>query len=105
MVGLRVALTTTMWTKRKSNGFMPGMPMTLHVAPPTDKEATSPATEGGFIQKITWDESYGFKTPAPAEPDEQLKPTPVELPARVYSLLTFIAGLLAALTVLTFLRR
>jgi hypothetical protein len=46
---LRVALTTTMWTKQKSSGFMAGRPMTLHVAPPTDKEATSPATEGGFI--------------------------------------------------------
>jgi hypothetical protein len=86
---LRVALTTTMWTKQKSNGFMPGMPMTLHVAPPIDKEATSPATEGGFIQSITWDESYGFRTPAPVDVDEPPKSAVVDLPARAYSLLTF----------------
>jgi len=102
---LRVALTTTMWTKQASNGFMPGQPMTFHVAPPTDKGSASTATEIGFIQSITWDESYGAEVPAPVDPDEPPKPTVVDLPARVYSLLTFIVGLLAALVVLTFLRR
>ncbi len=101
---LRVALTTTMWTKQKSSGFMPGRPMTLHVAPPTDKEATSPATEGGFIQSITWDESYGAKTPTPVDPDEPRKPTLVELPPRVYSLLGGILAVLAFIAVLLLLR-
>jgi hypothetical protein len=52
-----------MWTKQKS-GVLP-RPMTFHVAPPIDKEATSLSTEGGHIQ-FTWDESYGYQTlPAP----------------------------------------
>ena len=102
---LRVALTTTMWTKQKSSGFMPGRPMTLHVAPPTDKEATSPATEGGFIQSITWDESYGAKTPTPIDPEEPQKPTVVELPPRVYSLLGGILAVLAFIAALLLFRR
>ncbi len=69
---LRVALTTTMWTKKKSNGFMPGMPMTLCVAPPTDEESTTPALERGFVRSITWDETYGARTPAPV--DEEAPP-------------------------------
>jgi hypothetical protein len=103
---LRVALTTTMWTKQKSNGFMPGMPMTLCLAPSTDKESTTPALERGFIRSITWDETYGARTPAPVDEDAAPpKPQPVELPARFYSLLTGILGLLAFVAVLTMLRR
>jgi hypothetical protein len=93
---LRVALTTTMWTKRVSNGFMPGMPMTFHVAPPTDKESNSPATESGFIRSITWDESYGAGIPAPVDLDEPPKPTVVDLPARAYWLLGLLAVALSA---------
>ena len=102
---MRVALTTTMWTKQASNGFMPGMPMTFHVAPPTDKESPRLATESGFIQSITWDETYGAGRPAPVDPDEPPKSAVVNLPERAYSLLTFIVGLLVALIVVTFLRR
>jgi hypothetical protein len=102
---LRVNMSTTMWTKRKSNGFMPGMPMVMHVAPPIDKESATPATESGFIRSITWEEIYGVRTPPPPDDDELPKPTPVELPARAYSTLTAIVGLLAALVVLAFLRR
>ena len=102
---LRVVLTTTMWTKQVSSGFMPGMPMTFHVAPPTDRESTTPATESGFIQSITWNESYGAGFPAPVDPDESPKPPVADFPARVCSLLTLIVGLLTALVLLTFLRR
>jgi hypothetical protein len=103
---LRVALTTTMWTKQKSNGFMPGMPMILCVAPPTDKESATPALERGFIRSVTWDETYGARTPAPSDEDAPPpKPQPVELPVRVYSLLTAIVGLLAFLAVMLVLRR
>lgn len=102
---LRVALTTTMWTKRASNGFMPGMPMTFHVAPPTDKESTRPATESGFIRSIIWDESYGAGDTG-AGRSRRAAEAVVDLPARAHSLLlTFIVGLLAALVMLTFLRR
>lgn len=102
---LRVTLTTTMWTKQASNGFMLGMPMTFHVAPPIDKESTEPASERGFIQSINWDESYGTGRPAPIYAEVPPKQAIVDLTARAYTLLTFMVGLLAALVMLTFLRR
>jgi hypothetical protein len=54
---LRVGMETMMWTKRKSSGFMLGMPMTFHLAPPVDKDSTMPAIEWGTITGITWDET------------------------------------------------
>lgn len=99
---LRVNMSTTMWTKTKSS-FFP-QPMVFHVAPPTDKESATPSTESGFIRSITWEESYGYQTPPPPDDDEPPKPAVIELPARAYSLLSALVGLLAALVVLTFLR-
>ena len=99
---LRVALTTTMWTKQKS-GVLP-RPMTFHVAPPIDKEATSPSTEGGHIQSITWDESYGYQTPPAPDDNEPPKPAVVELPSRTYSLLGSILAVVAFIAVLILLR-
>jgi hypothetical protein len=60
-------METTMWTKHKSSGFMPGMPMTFHLAPPVDRESTQPALEHGTIKSITWNESYRPK-PVEASP-------------------------------------
>lgn len=96
---IRVALSTTMWTKKKSSGFMPGMPMTFHVAPPSDKESTTPALESGFIQSVTWDEAYVYRAPAP-EPE----PKPIVLPQLVYKFLAWILAAQAAVAVLLFLK-
>lgn len=77
--------------------------MIFHVAPPTDKEPATPATETGFIKSFTSEETYGFRTQPPPDDDEPPKPT-IELSARAYSLLTFMVRLLAALVALTILR-
>jgi hypothetical protein len=102
---LHVGLKTMMWTKRKSSGFMPGMPMTYHLAPPVDRESTGPANELGTIIGITWDESFGLRAPKTASDKVPLSPAPVELPARLYSMLSAIIGLAVVIAVLLFLRR
>ena len=84
---------------------MLGMPMTFHLAPPVDKELASPAIEWGTITGITWDESYGVRTPKPADDAAPPpKPTVVELPARLYSILGTIIAIGAVIAVLLFLR-
>jgi hypothetical protein len=103
---LRVGMETMMWTKRKSSGFMPGMPMTFHLAPPVDKESTAPAAEWGTITGITWDESFGLRAPKPADDDAPPpKPAVVELPARLYSMLGTVIAISAVIAVLLFLRQ
>ena len=84
---------------------MPGMPMTFHLAPPVDKVSTTPAIEWGTITGITWSESYGSRTPKPADdgaPPPKL--AVVELPARLYSMLGTVIAIGAAIAVLLFLR-
>jgi hypothetical protein len=103
---LRVGMETMMWTKRKSSGFMPGMPMTFHLAPPVDKESTAPVAEWGTITGITWDESFGLRAPKPADDDAPPpKPAVVELPARLYSMLGTVIAISAVIAVLLFLRQ
>jgi hypothetical protein len=103
---LRVGMVTTMWTKQKRSGFMPGMPMTFHLAPPVDKISTRPAIEWGTITGITWNESYGFHTPKPADDDA---PPPklavVELPARLYSMLGTLMAIGGFIAMVLLLRR
>jgi hypothetical protein len=100
---LRVGMETMMWTKQK-RGVM-RMPMTFHLAPPVDKESTSPAIEFGTITGITWDERYGLRTPEPADDDAHPpNPTAVELPARLYLILGTITAIGAAIAILLFLR-
>jgi hypothetical protein len=101
---LRVAMTTMMWTKQKSSGFMPGMSMTFHLAPPVDKESTRPDIEWGTITGITWDESYGLHTLEPADDVPPPKPTAVELPVQFYSMLTTIIAIGVVIAVILFLR-
>jgi len=101
---LRVGMKTMMWTKRKSSGFMPGLPITFHLAPPADKESTSPANEWGTITGITWDETYGLRTPEPADDAPPPKPATVELPARRYWMLGTIIAIGAVIAALLFLR-
>jgi hypothetical protein len=102
---LRVAMETTMWTKRKSSGFMLGEPMTLYLVPPTDREDRHHAVEWANVASITWGESYGARRAPAVDADLPPSPTVIEFPARAYSLLTAIVGLLAALVMLVFLRR
>lgn len=100
---LRVGMETTMWTKQK-RGFVQ-MPMTFHLAPPVDRESTRPAIEWGTITGITWDESYSLRTPKPADDHAPPpKPTMVELPARLYSMLGIVIGIGAFIAVQLFLR-
>jgi hypothetical protein len=100
---LRVGMETMMWTKQKSSGFMPGMPMTFHLVPPVDKDSTRPAIERGTITGITWDESYSLRTSKPAKDDAAPpKPAVVELPARLYSMLGTIIIIGIVIAVLQF---
>jgi hypothetical protein len=103
---LRVAIETTMWTKQKSSGFMLNMPMTFYLVPPIDKESSQPAVEWADIASITWGETYGVSTPPPVGKDSPPPaPQPIELPARLYSMLGTIIFIGAALLVLQFLKR
>ena len=89
-----------MWTKDGSSGFVQKS-MTWHLVPPTDKESSGPSVEWGTIQSITWDEMYGIRTPTPV--DEDVTPPKlaiVELPARVYSMLSVITAVLVAMLLL-----
>ena len=79
---------------------------TWHLAPPIDREpATGPSYGIGNISSLTWEEKFGIH-PANKTKDEvtEVKPQLVELPARVYSMLSALLAIAAALLVLTFLR-
>jgi hypothetical protein len=94
-------METTMWTKDPP--LMSGSPRTWHLAPPTDAEFLGPALEDGYISSLIWEENFG----APKTKDDEAtapKPQLVELPARVYSMLSALLAIAAALLVLTFLR-
>jgi hypothetical protein len=93
-------MKTTMWTKDPP--LMSGSPRTWYVAPQTDGKSTDPALENGFILSLIWEEKFGppLKDEAPAP-----KPQLVDLPKRVYSILTALLAIAAALLVLTFLRQ
>jgi hypothetical protein len=86
---IRVGMETTMWT----------------LAAPIDGEAERPAYEFGHISSLIWEEKFGLHPPEETK-DAAIAPKPqrVELPARVYSMLSALIGLVAALLVLTFLR-
>jgi hypothetical protein len=102
---LRVAMETSMWTKRKSSGFMLREPMTFYIVPPIDREDRHHAVEWANIASITWGEGYGARSAPAVDADRPPNPTMIEFPARAYSLLTAIVGLLTVLVVLVFLRR
>jgi hypothetical protein len=99
---ISVRMKTTMWTQDPP--LMSGTWRTWHLAPPTDGKFThDPAPEHGYISSLTWEENFG----APKTKDDEVtapKPQLVELPARVYSMLTALLVIVAALLVLTFLR-
>lgn len=59
------------------------------------------ALERGNISSLTWEEKFGLH---PAEDTEEEKPQVVELPARVYSMLSVLILIGVMLVVLMFLR-
>jgi hypothetical protein len=92
-----VGIQSALWTKDKT---------TWHVAPPDNHEY------GNIISSLTWEEKFGLhpaKEPKdeltpPKEADDESKPQLVELPARLYSMLSALLAIAAALLVLTILR-
>jgi hypothetical protein len=60
------------------------------------------SSEKGYISSLIWEESFGSHQ-AKGETVEP-KPQLVDLPPRVYSMLTALVVMVAALLVLTFLR-
>ena len=83
-----VDIQTALWTKDRS---------TWHVAPPNNREYRN------TISSLTWEEKFGLQRLK--ETDDEPKPQLVELPARVYSTLSALLAIAAALLVLTFLRQ
>jgi hypothetical protein len=100
---IRVGMTTTMWTRNKSFTFRTSR--TWHLAPPIDREATRPSSELGNISSLIWEEKFG-SGPVNEAKVEATPPKPqiVELPPRLYSMLTALLVIGLMLLVLTFLR-
>ena len=101
---IRIRMETTMWTKDPP--LMSGSPRTWHLAAPIDGASTDdPALEDGHISSLIWDEKFGGPSVDEAKGVPTPKPQLVELPARVYSMLSALLAIAAALLVLTFLRQ
>jgi hypothetical protein len=99
---IRVSMKTTMWTRDPP--LMSGTWRTWYLGPPTDGKSThDPASEHGYISSLKWEEKFGASK---TKDDEMTAPKPqlVDLPPRVYSMLTALVVMVAALLVLTFLR-
>jgi hypothetical protein len=100
---IRVGMETLMWTRDKPP-FFGNSTRTWHLAPPIDDDdAKFHANEYGNISSLMWQEFFA----APKMKDDDVtapKPQLVELPARVYSMLSALLAIAAALLVLTFLR-
>jgi hypothetical protein len=102
---LRIGMQTTMWTKDKASGVVDTR-RTWHLVPPTDRVSSDPSHETLSIVSIKWDEICGTKTPPPNDKDAPPpKPAIVDLPTRVYSMLSLITTVLVAILALQFLRR
>jgi len=76
-----------MWTRNKS--FMFRTPRTWYLAPPIDREVTSPSYGLGNISSLIWEERFGSGPVNEAKVEATpAKPQMVELPPRLYSMLT-----------------
>jgi hypothetical protein len=97
---IRVVMETTMWTQAPP--LMSGSPRTWCLACYGNSGVPGPTIENGYISSLIWEEKFGSHQTK----DEAIEPKPqlVELPARVYSMLTALLAIAAALLVLTFLR-
>ena len=96
-----VGIQSALWTKDRS---------TWHLAP-DDREgrgSTYIGEYGNIISWLRWEEKFGLPPTKKDElmppKDDEPKPQLVELPARLYSLLTALVAIAAALLVRTFLR-
>lgn len=97
-----VVMETTMWTQAPP--LMSGSPRTWCLAcyGKGDIEKGYISSEKGYISSLIWEENFGSHR-AKGEAVEP-KPQLVDLPPRVYSMLTALVVMVAALLVLTFLR-
>ena len=96
-----VGMQTTLWTKDKAILSE----RAWHVAPSTnDRESTRPAFERGNISSLTWEEKFGLHLAKPNDDVTAPRPQLVELPARIYSMLSALIAIGVALLVLTFLQ-
>jgi hypothetical protein len=105
---IRVAMETNMWTR--------GFSGLWHLAPPKYREdRESPDFEIVTISSVTMVEKFGHRPANKSKDDLHLtektkdeiavpKPLLVELPTRVYSMLTALLAIAAALLMLTLLR-
>lgn len=101
---IRVGMETTMWTRDQPSMYR-RRPRTWHIAPPIDRESTDHnKLEQGNISLLTWEEKFGDHPANEAKEVTAPKPQLVDLPPRVYSMLTALVVMVAALLVLTFLR-
>jgi hypothetical protein len=100
---IRVGLETTMWTRDKPSRV--AVSRTWHVAPPTKGQSIRPDMEQGSISSLTWEERFGAH-PAKDTKNEPSTPKPqlVEFPVQVYSILSTLVLIGAALLILAFLR-
>jgi hypothetical protein len=108
-----IEMKTMLWTRDKPPLFGPlNSRMTFYLAPRTDSESTEPENQHGNIWSLRWDEKFGL--PPAKETKDELKPLKeaddepklqlVELPARLYSLLTALLTIAVALLMVMFLR-
>jgi hypothetical protein len=94
-----------MWTKDKAYSIGETW-RTWHLVPPTDRDDRRPSPERATIIRVTWDETYGTTPPPPVDKEATPpKPALVEIPAKVYSMLSVITTVLVVMLVLQFLRR
>jgi hypothetical protein len=102
---IRVGMETSMWTRDKPP-FFGNSSRIWHLAPPIDRDDAKDHDLDlgqGNISSLMWTEVFA----APKMKDDEVtapKPQLVELPARVYSMLSTLIAIAAALLVLTFLR-
>jgi len=96
-----IGMETTMWTNKAMHR---PSERAWHLAPPTNNpEPTQPAVELGYISSLKWEEKFGLR-PAKETEDDLTAPKPqvIELPARIYSMLSALVAIGAVLLVLTF---
>ena len=107
---IRIAMTTSMWTKMRpvSVSYFHGN-ADLYLCP----NSYSPQSERGTLQSVQWTERFRAKPPkldTPPPPsnhnaEKSLKPTIVELPGKLYSMLSTLIFMGVAIAVIILYRR
>lgn len=100
---LKVALTTSMWTKQTSkNAASSDSPNVFYLLPPLEGARHQPAIEWADITAITWDEAYSGRTQGVLPEQSKPQPQQLEFPARAYSMLFAISSLLLVMLAIEF---